>query len=156
MRQNIAYWTSYTCLRPNRKQKLISYFYYVKYVVTENRIFFRHINMNVEKYLETEHGANIIQESVSFDDETEDDCTIIVFDFHRNIKIWWERVQARKNLSNTHIHDLEHFWTDENSDFFENFVLVSCDKSVARIIMSKLMHESIKHKDEKKRRIVLS
>ena len=43
--------------------------------------------MNVEKYLKTDHDANIIQEFVSFDDKTENDYTIIVFDFHKNIKI---------------------------------------------------------------------
>ena len=43
--------------------------------------------MNVEKYLETEHDANIIQKFVSFDDKIENDCIIIVPDFHKNIKI---------------------------------------------------------------------
>ena len=55
--------------------------------MTENRIFFRHININVKKYFETEHDANIIQEFVSFDDKIENDCTIIVFDFYKKIKI---------------------------------------------------------------------
>ena len=55
--------------------------------MTEDSIFFRHINMNVEKYFEIEHDANIIQEFVSFNDEIKNDCTIIMFDFHRKIKI---------------------------------------------------------------------
>ena len=48
--------------------------------------------MNVEKYFEIEHDANIIQKFVSFDDEIENDCTIIVFNFYKKIKIWWERM----------------------------------------------------------------
>ena len=112
--------------------------------------------MNVEKYFKTEHDANIIQKFVSFDDEIENNCIIIMSDFHRKIKIWWKRMQICENFSNTHIHELEHLWIDENNNFFENFVFISCDKDVARIIMSKLMHELIKHKDKRKKWIVLS
>ena len=50
-----------------------------------------------------------------------------------------------------HIHELEHFWINENNDFFKDFVFISCDKNVARIIILKLMHESIKHKNKKKK-----
>lgn len=48
--------------------------------------FFRHIDMNIPKYLKYGHGANIIQGSVSLDDETVDGCTEILPDFHGHIE----------------------------------------------------------------------
>lgn len=41
--------------------------------------------MNISKYIESDHEANIIQESISLDDESIHECTKLVSDFHNHI-----------------------------------------------------------------------
>ena len=68
----------YICLKSDRCQQFIFYFYYVKYVVSKDFTFFQHIDMNIPMYLKNNHEANIIQNEISLNDETENDCTKIV------------------------------------------------------------------------------
>ena len=50
--------------------------------------------MNVSKYLANGHGGNIIQGSVSLDDENAEGCMEIVRGFLKNIESWWGKVKA--------------------------------------------------------------
>lgn len=47
---------------------------------------FRHIDMNVLIYLESDHGANIIQGSVSLDNEASDGC-MVAADLYRSVAV---------------------------------------------------------------------
>ena len=85
IRQDIMYWMLYACLRPDRNVRLISYPYYTKYAIEGDNTYFRHIDMNIPRYLADGHGGNIIQGSVSLDDESEKACTMIVPEFHHKI-----------------------------------------------------------------------
>ena len=76
IRQDLAYWMLYACLRPDRNPRLLSYPYYAKYAIPGDRTYFRHIDMNVPQYLRTGHGINIIQGGVSLDDATRSKITI--------------------------------------------------------------------------------
>lgn len=49
-------------------------------------------------------GANIIQGSVSLDDENAQGCTEIVPGFHRYIGSWWEKVKTRGKVPDGHVH----------------------------------------------------
>ena len=52
--------------------------------------------MNVPQFLDTGRGGNIIQGSVSLDDETAaGGCTEIVPGFYHYLRAWWEDVVAR-------------------------------------------------------------
>ena len=59
----------------------------------------RVIDMNVPKYLENGHGGNIIQGSVSLDDESAEGCTEILPGFHHHIGKWWRAVEERLILA---------------------------------------------------------
>jgi len=93
-RQDLEYWALYACLRPDRNIRLVSYHYYAKYVAPGVYTYFRHIDMNVSKYLANGHGGNIIQGSVSLDDENAEGCMEIVRGFLKNIESWWGKVKA--------------------------------------------------------------
>ncbi len=41
--------------------------------------------MNISKYIESDHEANIIQDSVLLDDENTHECMKLVSDFHNHI-----------------------------------------------------------------------
>ncbi len=47
--------------------------------------YFKHIDMNISKYIESDHEVNIIQDLVSFDNENTHECTKLVSDFHNHI-----------------------------------------------------------------------
>lgn len=64
----------------------------------------RHVDLNIPTYLSHGHGANIIQGSVSLDDETEHGCTKILPGLHKRIGEWWEQANARVKVSDGPIH----------------------------------------------------
>ena len=97
MRMDPEYYRCYVALRPDHHWRLISYPYYAKYAVEGDNTFFRHIDINITQYLKDGRGGNMIQGSVSLDDETPDMCTEIIPGMHTKEKIaeWYNRVKAR-------------------------------------------------------------
>ena len=69
--------------------------YYVKYQVEGESTGFAHLDINVDKCMRTSHGKNIIQGSLSLDNEDEQVCTSLVFGFHRHIHEWWAQVKQQ-------------------------------------------------------------
>jgi hypothetical protein len=51
MRQDPVYYTHYTALRPDGAWRLISYLYYIKYALFGDNTFFRHIDINISRFL---------------------------------------------------------------------------------------------------------
>lgn len=136
--------------------RLISYSYYAKYAQSKNYTLFRHIDMNVMIYLNDDHDDNIIQDSISLDDEEIDECTIIVSRFHKNIRNWWHKIENRERILNNHVTDLNKIWLKEDADLYEDFVFVSCSRDVVRITFSKISHDSIAHSNQNIRKTMLS
>ena len=85
--------------------------------------------MNIDKYLGTGRGANIIQGSVSLDDETiEGGCTEIVPGFHRNIAHWWDAVNERMSTARSrrleksgHVKNVSNIYLPEDEERFGGF-----------------------------------
>jgi hypothetical protein len=65
---------------------LISYPYYTKYTKAKNSTYFQHINLNISEAAYTRQGVELIQESVSFNNEDEDNYTEMLQGFHNHIK----------------------------------------------------------------------
>ena len=144
IRQDPVYWLAYVCLRPDRAHRLISYPYYAKYAVGGDSTFFRHIDMNVPSYLENGHSSNIIQGSISLDDETEDGCTEILPGFHKNIGEWWATVEERGAGTNGYVHSMDGLMLPADADKYGDFVPVVCNRGDARITMPEIPHGSTK------------
>jgi hypothetical protein len=60
MRQDLVYYTHYTALRQDEAWRLVSYSYYAKYALLGDNIFFRHIDINIPRFLESGRGKYII------------------------------------------------------------------------------------------------
>lgn len=60
----------------------------MKYTVAPNQTEFRHIDINIDRCAKEGHGKNMIQGSVSFDDEDNENCTIIVPRMHQYLEEW--------------------------------------------------------------------
>lgn len=142
IRQDLAYWMIYVCLRPDRNHRLVAYPYYAKYAVGGDSTYFRHIDMNIPKDLADGHGGNIIQGSVSLDDETDEGCTEILPGFHQNIREWWARVDERGDATNGHVHSMEGLMLPEDATAYGEFVPVPCQRGDVRITMPEIPHGS--------------
>lgn len=155
VRQDLGYWLLYACLRPDRSPRLVSYPYYVKYASQGDTTRFRHIDMNVSMFLRSGHGGNIIQGSVSFDDETPDGCTEIIPGFHRKIEDWWRRVESRGNAPDGAVHNLESIYLQEDSDNLGDFIPVPCNRGDVRITKPEIVHGSTASQGPQIRRTIL-
>ena len=134
VRQDLAYWMLYVALRPDRNHRLVSFPYYCKYVGEEDHnTSFRHIDISIPRYLESGRGENMIQGSLSLDDETaEDGCTVLVAGFHHHIAEWWKRVTAREQQGNQpqgiggFVHNVDKLYTAEDAATFGECKPVPC------------------------------
>ena len=155
IRQDIEYWALYACLRPDRNIRLVAYPYYAKYTREGDPTIFRHIDINVPKYLDNGHGGNIIQGSVSLDDETAEGCTKIVPGFHLHIAQWWNNMCARGEVPDGHVHGLEKIWIKEDAAQFGDFIPVPCKRGDVRVTKREILHGSTPNKGNGPRRTVL-
>jgi hypothetical protein len=155
VRQDIEYWALYVCLRPDRNIRLVSYPYYAKYVTPGDPTYFRHIDMNIDKYLANGHGGNIIQGSLSLDNESPEGCTEIVPSFHEHIEGWWSKVKARGMATSGHIHGLEKIWLKEDAAEYGDFVPVPCQRGGVRVTRPEILHGSTHNNGGTKRRTIL-
>ena len=76
----------YVCLRFDENLRLMNYSYYAKFAIFDESIYFRHIDMNVSKYLKNDHDEMIIQKSVSLNDENENECTELILEFQKHVR----------------------------------------------------------------------
>ena len=60
MRQDPVYYAHYTALRPDGAWRLVSYPYYAKYALLGDNTFFRHIDVNIPRLLESGRGEYMI------------------------------------------------------------------------------------------------
>ncbi|KAI9766034.1 MAG: hypothetical protein M1839_005264 [Geoglossum umbratile] len=75
VRQDPVYYALITVTRPDQNTWLICYPYYVKYQVEGESTGFAHLDINVDKFVETGWGKDIIQGSLSLDDENDSGYT---------------------------------------------------------------------------------
>ena len=155
IRQDPVYWALYACLRPDGNVRLISYPYYAKYATDGDSTYFRHIDMNVKDYLESGRGGNIIQGSVSLDDESVNGCTEIVPGFQRHIGEWWGRVVARGQDRDASVHSVDKTYLKEDVAAYGDYVPVPCKRGDARVTMPEILHGSTPDKGTGIRRTVL-
>ncbi|KZF18793.1 hypothetical protein L228DRAFT_215835 [Xylona heveae TC161] len=95
MRQDPVYYALYCALRPDQAWRLISYPYYTKYARQNDSTYFRHIDINIPRWIETGVGGNLIQGSMSLDDEDELNTTELLMGMHHHLHTWWALVEER-------------------------------------------------------------
>jgi hypothetical protein len=154
MRSDPEYYRLYVALRPDHNWRLISYPYYAKYAVDGDKTFFRHIDMNLWKYLLTGLGHLTIQGSVTLTDENDKMCTEILAGMHKEgaAKQWHARIAARnpgdKTVMNSHVNRVQDpkIWSKEDAEFFEtDFKPSPCNAGDIRITDPRLPHGSTSH-----------
>jgi hypothetical protein len=144
MRQDPVYWMLYVALRPDKNYRLISYPYYAKYALPGDKTFFRHIDIRVSELIAHSRGANMIQGTVSLDDEEYGQCTQILPEMHKHIEEWWRRVNRRGINVDGFVHRIKDtmFNKDDAKHFNTNWTDVPCPRGAVRITLPHLPHGS--------------
>jgi hypothetical protein len=88
MRQDPLYYMLYTALRPDKAWRLVTYLYYAKFAQLGDNTYFRHLDLNIPTLLSQDRGCNMIQGSVSLDDESEESCTVIMLGMQNKLGEW--------------------------------------------------------------------
>jgi hypothetical protein len=142
MRQDPVYYAAYAALRPDKQWRLVSYPYYIKAQDVGDETYFRHIDLNVPDLLANQRGCNMIQGSVSLDDEDEENCTVILAGMQHKLGGWWERIVQRKQQTNGFVHRItERMFTREDAEVLGvDWKRVPCKKGEVRITLPHLPH----------------
>ena len=150
VRQCPAYYLSYVILRPDHCKRFISYPYYVKNQKPGDSTGFRHIDVNIPRLVNEGRGQNLIQGSVSFDDEKPDDCTELLLGAHKFLKPWSDDVAARfkaagRRLPDGFVHRVDNtIWSREDAQKYKaDFVSTPCSRGDVRISLPHLPHGAL-------------
>jgi hypothetical protein len=161
MRTDPLYYCLYVLLRPDHATRLISYPYYTKRAVEGDNTAFKHIDVNIHQLAHNGRGFNQLQGSVSLDDETEKNCTIILPGMHdrEKLKRWLSMLESRDQLpADGFVQQIknEHWGAAEKQVFGVDWTPVPCKAGDARLTSPALPHGSTgKTKGTTKRRTML-
>ncbi|KAI9780352.1 MAG: hypothetical protein M1839_006775 [Geoglossum umbratile] len=142
VRQDPVYYALMAAARPDQNTWLICYPYYVKYQLEGEKTGFSHLDINVDEFVKTGRGGNIIQGSLSLDDEDEQNCTLVVPGFHRHIHEWWERVKQRKQDTSSYTTNALKSYLSADQKDFGKLVPVPCKRGAVRISKPEILHGS--------------
>ncbi|KAI9761349.1 MAG: hypothetical protein M1840_001973 [Geoglossum simile] len=142
VRQDPVYYALIAASRPDKNTWLICYPYYVKYQVEGESTGFAHLDINVDRFVETGCGKNIIQGSLSLDDENKYGCTLLVLGFHHHIHEWWARVKQRGQDSSGYTTNAKKTYFPVDQEDFGRLVPVPCKREAVRITMPEMLYGS--------------
>lgn len=142
MRQDPVYYALYAALRPDRNWRLVTYPYYAKYARKGDKTYFRHIDLNIPTLLSSGRGCNMIQGSVSLDDEDETNCTVILAGMQNHLGEWWERCKARGQETDGAVHRITEsmFTKDDAAALGIDWKRVPCRRGEVRVTLPHIPH----------------
>ncbi|KAJ5217659.1 uncharacterized protein N7469_011284 [Penicillium citrinum] len=102
-RQDVCYYAAYVAARPDHAWRLISFPYYTKSAYPGEDTEFIHIDLAIGDYLATGRGGYALQGSVSFTDEDEDNCSIVLPMLHKReiLQRYWDMIKDDPDASVT-------------------------------------------------------
>jgi hypothetical protein len=137
IRQDPLYFAIYCALRPDQNTNLVSSPYYAKYTAEGDRTFFRHIDINIADLAKSGRGANMIQGTVSLDDERDDDCTVILLGMHRHLEEWANMLNERGLSTDSFVHRIKDkmFTADDAKHFNTQWTSQPCRAGQVRVTL---------------------
>jgi hypothetical protein len=147
IRQSPVYFAVYAALRPDRNTRLVSYPYYMKYQTAEDGTStqFRHLDLDIERLVTNNRGGNMIQGTVSLDDEGPDDCTEILPGLQKpaNLVKWHAMLKSSavyKPGALVHAITKDHWTPEMVKTFGIDWTAVPCKFGEARVTVPHLAH----------------
>ena len=86
--QSSIYYLIYVALCLNHNHCLIFYLYYNKFQTASDKMFFRHIDLNILKLMSKRKGQYMIQELISLNNEKKKDCTEMLLRMQHHLDNW--------------------------------------------------------------------
>lgn len=146
VRQDPAYYMAYVFFRPTHDWRLISYPYYAKNTIIGEKTAFRHIDINVQDYLDTGRGGSVLQGSISLTKEDSENCTELLRGMHKQerIKAWWDDIKQRGPLTDGFVQGVENWmWTPSDAKRYgTDWEDEICDIGDARLSLPTIPHGS--------------
>ncbi len=124
---------------------MINYFYYEKYVMKKNNIFFRHIDQNISQLISFERDVNMIQDIYFWITKISAIVWSFFFDMHHHLSFWWKRMINRDLTSNNYIHQIidQMYIKNDVKNFNSSWTNIICKRENVRITLFSLFHESV-------------
>ena len=142
IRQDPVLYALNVAARPDLNWRLVSFPYYTKYASPGDSTKFKHIDINVRRYLTRGRGGSTVQTGISMDDESEDGCTIVVPGFHRRIGQWWQEVERRGKVTDGLVQDVKNIYMKEDEERFGGWAPVVCKRGDIRLTLANMIHGS--------------
>jgi hypothetical protein len=113
-------------------------------VVEVGRVSFYHIDVNIPDLLVHARGSSQIQGTVSLDNETEDNCTVLLPGMYKKLQQWWDLCLSRGAKPNTFVHRLkEQMYTkDDAKEFGIEWTSVPCKRGDVRVTLPHIPHRA--------------
>jgi len=152
-RQDPVYYALVVATNPNKTWKQVSYPYYMKVVLPGDGIYYQHLNLNMKRYAECGRGKNRIQTSLTSNDETVQNYTIVIPGFYARILEWWQDIGNRgeAELTGKFRRALDHngntlktdnIYTPADAKKYGKLVPVVCGPGNIRISRPEILHRS--------------
>jgi hypothetical protein len=145
VRQDIGWYCLSAACRPTPHWRLITYPYVTKDADVGESLGFLHMDINIKRRIESGIGANQLTTSVSFDDETDDGCTVLVPGFYHHAQAWYDQLKARGQLDrfNGRVTSASSdLYTRADKDAFGEPEPFPCQSGGVRITRSETIHGS--------------
>jgi hypothetical protein len=159
IRQDPVYWMLYCLLRPDHHWRLVTYPYYTKYAVLADgkSTYFRHIDLNMDKAAADGQGTNMIQGSVSLDDEHPDGGTEMLLGLHKCFREWWSEAKTRGvTCPPTQVARFipEMFTPADEEKYKCRWTICNCRKGEARISLPTIPHGANETRSARRRTVL--
>ena len=152
IRQDPAYYAMMAAARPDRNWRLISYPYYIKDTTQGEKTRFAHFDINMGHFVRTGRGGNIVQTSVSLDNENEQSCSVLIPGFHR-VHQWYKRVQADGLDPDGHTTNGSKLYRSEDAADFGLLTSASCGRRGIRISRPEILQGSTSQATQRRRTV---
>ncbi|KAJ5963048.1 hypothetical protein N7481_001458 [Penicillium waksmanii] len=146
IRQDLSYYMAYVFFRPDHAWRLISHPYYIKSTQAGEHTEFRHLDINIQDYLDSQRGSSLLQGSVSFTQEDEQNCTVLLKGMHKTERLakWWKDIQSRGPVGDGFISGIKPFmWRKEDEETYgTQWTTEVCGVGDVRLSLPMLPHGS--------------
>ncbi|KAI9857951.1 MAG: hypothetical protein M1813_007920 [Trichoglossum hirsutum] len=139
----------------DKQWRLISFPYYTKDTDSSESLGFKHLDINIMKYIKGDIDQSaLLSSSVAFDDEHQDNCTTVVLGFHRSIREWADRLLERGDLQETftgHSTNCSQIYRVQDQKDYSDHTSTLCPALGLRITRPDIIHSSTQGSTRRRR-----
>ena len=142
VRMDIVWYAINVACRPDKAWRLISFPYITKDTDPGESTGFLHLDLNAARFMQDGSGGSLISSSISLDDESDDNCTLVVPGFHKHIAAWHHRVEARGAVTNGATTNCATLYRPEDQEAWGKPIPQPCPALGLRVTLPTLIHGS--------------